>query len=57
MLTPADKFLIALLMAGANAIRSRYDLDFGLTDQMAADIVGFLTASLVWMVPNKEPKP
>lgn len=53
MLTAADKFLVALLLAGANVVRSRYDIDFGLTDQMAADIVGFVIAGVVWLVPNK----
>lgn len=53
MITAFDKFLVAILMVGANAIRSRYDIDLGLTDQMASDITGFLTAALVWLVPNK----
>lgn len=53
MLSASDKFFVALLMAGANVLRSRYDIDFGLTDQMAADIIGFVTAGLVWLIPNR----
>jgi hypothetical protein len=53
MFSAADKFFVALLLAGANVVRSRYDIDFGLTDQMAADIVGFVMAAAVWLVPNK----
>ena len=53
MISTADKFFIALLMAAANVVRSRYDIDFGMTDQMAADIVGFATAALVYLIPNR----
>lgn len=53
MLTVADKFLVALLFLAANAIRSRYGIDFGLTDQMANDLVQGLGALFVWLIPNK----
>lgn len=53
MLTQMDKCLVALLLAGANVARTRYDIDFGLTDQMASDIIGFVTAAAVWLIPNK----
>lgn len=52
-MTAYDKCFAAILMAAANAVRSRYGLDFGLDPQMASDIVGGLTAGLVWLVPNK----
>lgn len=55
MLTVADKFYVAVLMLGANAVRSRYGIDFGLDEQLAYDLVNGLTAGLVWLIPNKEP--
>lgn len=48
-----NKFWVAVLMVGANAIRSRYGVDLGLDDQLAADLVGGVGAVLVYLVPNK----
>lgn len=53
MLTTADKFFAAILIAAANAVRSRYNIDFGLDSQMAYDIVNGIGAGLIWLVPNK----
>ena len=53
MLSTMDKFWAALLIAAANVFRSRYGLDFGLDAQMANDIIGGLTAAVIWAVPNK----
>jgi hypothetical protein len=53
MLTTFDKCLVAILMAAANAIRSRYGIDFGLDNQMAYDIVNGVTAGMIWLIPNK----
>ena len=53
MLTIADKFFVAALIAGANAVRSRYGVDFGIDERLAYDIVNGLGACLVWFVPNK----
>lgn len=47
------KFWAAVLMVGANAIRSRFGVDLGLDDQLAADLVGGVGAVLVYLVPNK----
>lgn len=48
-----NKFWVAVLMVGANAIRSRFGVDLGLDDQLAADLVGGIGAVLVYLVPNK----
>lgn len=56
MISTADKFFIALLFLAANAARSRYGIDFGLTDAMASDLVQGLGAALIWFVPNKAAK-
>ncbi len=53
MLTGADKFWIAALFLAANVVRSKYGIDFGLTDDMAANLVQGAGAALVWLVPNK----
>lgn len=53
MLTTFDKCLAAILMACANAVRSRYGIDFGLDSQMAYDIVNGLGAAVIWLTPNK----
>lgn len=54
MLTAADKFWVAVLIAGANVVRTRYNIDFGLDAGMASDLVGGITAAFVWLVPNKK---
>lgn len=53
MLTVADKFFVAALIAGANAIRSRYGIDFGMDDKLAYDLVNGAGAALVWLIPNR----
>lgn len=53
MLTTADKFWIAALFVGANVIRSQYGIDFGLTDDIAANLIQGIGAALVWAIPNK----
>lgn len=53
MLTTMDKFWAAVLIAGANIVRSRYGIDFGLDAQMANDLISGLTAAVIWAVPNK----
>jgi hypothetical protein len=54
MLTIADKFFVAVLFLAANAARSRYGIDFGLTDQLASDLVQGIGAALVWLIPNRK---
>ena len=54
MLTTMDKCLVAILKASANAVRSRYGIDFGLDNQMAYDIVNGITAGLIYLIPNKK---
>jgi len=49
----ATKFWACFLIMTANAIRSRYGIDFGLDDQMANDIIGYLATAAVWTFPNK----
>mgnify|MGYP007071582879 CR=1 FL=1 len=54
MLTNSDKFFVAVLVLGGNAVRSRYGIDFGVTDQLAYDIVNGIAAGLIWLCPNKK---
>lgn len=56
MLTTADKFWIAALFVGANVIRSKFGIDFGLTDDIAANLIQGIGAALVWFVPNRATK-
>jgi hypothetical protein len=49
-----NKFWVALLIVAANAIRSRYNIDIGIDDQLAGDLVGGVGAMLVYLVPNKK---
>jgi len=53
MLTASDKFFVAVLFLAGNVVRSRYGIDFGLTDQMANDLVQGVGAAFVWLWPNK----
>lgn len=50
------KFWVALVMALVAFIRSYTGLDLGVDDVTANAIVGAVTAFLVWLVPNREPK-
>lgn len=49
----ATKFWAALFLVAANAIRSRYGIDFGLDPSLANDLAGGLVAAAVWAIPNK----
>lgn len=53
MLSVADKFFVAALIAAGNAARSRYGIDFGLDDKLAYDLVNGIGAALVYWIPNK----
>lgn len=53
MLSQYDKFWVAVLILIANVLRSRYDLDFGMTDELATALVNGFGAFLVYLVPNK----
>lgn len=54
MLTTADKFWVAALFVAANIVRSKYGIDFGLTDDIAANLIQGIGAGLIWLVPNKK---
>lgn len=56
MLTTMDKFWVAALFVAANVIRSKYGIDFGLTDDIAANLIQGIGAALVWVWPNKVEK-
>jgi hypothetical protein len=53
MLTTADKFWVAALFVVANIVRSKYGIDFGLTDDLAANLIQGVGAAMIWLVPNK----
>lgn len=48
-----NKFWVAVLILGGNAVRSRYGLDMGLDEQLASDLVSGAAAAFVYLVPNK----
>lgn len=48
-----NKFWVAVVILGGNAVRSRYGLELGIDDQLASDLVSGLTAAFVYLVPNK----
>lgn len=54
MITVADKFWIAVLFLIANILRSKYNIDFGLTDPMAASLIQGIGAAFIWLIPNKK---
>lgn len=54
MLTTADKFWVAILFLAANMVRSKYGIDFGLSDDMAASLVQGVGAAFIWFIPNKK---
>lgn len=47
-----NKALVAALIIGANALRSRYGIDFGLDHQLAGEVLSALTVYAVYQVPN-----
>jgi hypothetical protein len=47
------KFWVAVLILGANALRSRYGIDIGLDEQIASELVAGVTAAFVYLVPNR----
>jgi len=47
------KFWVAVLILGANGIRSRYGIDMGIDDQLASDLVSGVAAAFVYLVPNR----
>lgn len=54
MLSSADKFWVAILFLAANVVRSKYGIDFGLSDDMAASLVQGVGAAFIWFIPNKK---
>ena len=48
-----NKFIVALLMAGAEFARAAFGLDIGLDDATANGLVGVVTAILVYAIPNR----
>lgn len=53
MRTTATKFWVALLLVTANVVRTRFDIDLGIDERLASDIVGYLVAGAVWLIPNR----
>jgi hypothetical protein len=52
-----NKFWVALVMAAVEYLRLNYGVDFGLDEMTISSIVSFLTAFLVWLIPNDPGKP
>jgi hypothetical protein len=53
MFTSYDKFLVALIMAGVEFARARFDVDLPIDEATANGLAGLLTAVLVYLTPNK----
>lgn len=48
-----NKFLVALTMAALSFAKSYFQIDLGVDEITAANLITALTAILVYMVPNK----
>lgn len=55
MFTQADKALVAVIMGVLYLIRTYFGIDFGLSEATVGSIASFVTAILVYLVPNKKP--
>lgn len=53
MLTPADKALVALIMAALLLWNTFAPWQIGLTEDQVSALIGVLTPVLVYFVPNK----
>jgi hypothetical protein len=51
-LSQYNKFLIALTMAGLSFAKSYFNIDIGVDEVTAGNLIAALTAILVYMVPN-----
>ncbi|PWL17036.1 hypothetical protein DKP76_13430 [Falsochrobactrum shanghaiense] len=56
-MTRLNKMWAALIVAVVAWVRSYFGIDLGIDDAVATAIVGGITTFLVWLIPNKEPKP
>lgn len=48
-----NKFIVAATMAGLSFAKSYYQLDIGVDEVTAQNLIAALTALLVYAVPNK----
>jgi hypothetical protein len=55
MFTQADKALVAVIMGALYLIKTYFGLDFGVSEATAGAIASFVTAILVYLVPNRKP--
>lgn len=46
------KFWVALIMAGLSFSKSYFNIDLGVDEITAGNLIAALTAVLVWAVPN-----
>lgn len=47
-----SKFLVAVVMAALSFAKSYYNIDVGVDEITAQNLIAALTAVLVWAVPN-----
>lgn len=52
----AAKFWVAFIMALAEFARVQWGVDLGLDEATVSAIMGGVTALLVWLIPNADPK-
>jgi hypothetical protein len=55
MFTSIDKALVAVIMGGLYLAKTYFGIDLGLSEATAGTIASFITAVLVYLVPNKKP--
>lgn len=52
-----NKFLVAALMAVVTFVQSYFEIDLGVDQVTASNLIAALAAILVWLIPNVPPQP
>lgn len=55
MISPYRKFYVAILILIANVLRSKFDIDFGMTPELATALINGIGAYFIYRVPNSAP--
>jgi hypothetical protein len=54
MFTAADKALVAIIMGALYLVKTYFGIDLGVSEATVATAASFITAVLVYLVPNKK---
>ncbi|GGB10270.1 hypothetical protein GCM10011491_42790 [Brucella endophytica] len=52
-----NKFLVAALMAAVTFVQSYFEIDLGVDQVTASNLIAAIAAILVYFIPNVPPKP